>query len=59
MEAVDHALSVPFFIGGSAGVCVRQAEAERTIEENRQFPSGGGHGLGFARAGSEAAIESP
>jgi hypothetical protein len=58
MEAVDYPLSVTFFIGGSAGVRVRQAEAERPIEENRQFPSGGSHGLGFARAGSESAIES-
>jgi hypothetical protein len=57
MEAVDHALPVTFFIGGSAGVRVRQAEAERPIEQNRQFPSGGRYGLGFARAGSESAIE--
>jgi hypothetical protein len=57
MEAVDHPLPVTFFIEGSAGVRVRQAESESPIEKNRQFPSGGGHGLGFARAGREAAIE--
>jgi hypothetical protein len=57
MEGVDHALPVTFFIDGDARVSVREAEAEGPIEKNRQFPSGGGHGLRFARAGREAAIK--
>src|SRR5438034_9208808 len=58
METVDEPLPVAFFIGGGAGVCVRQAESERPIEKNRQFSSGGGHRCGFAGAGGESAIES-
>ena len=54
MEIVDHPLSVPLFVVGRARVCVGHAESEGSVEQDRELPSGRGHGLGFADAGGEA-----
>jgi hypothetical protein len=57
LQVVDHALPVAIFIGGHAGVDVGHAKAEGVVEQNRELASGGGHRLGFARAGREASVK--